>query len=213
MQSDNEIGQWKENDRRNIFLEKSFSKCGEATSLRPSFEFKIKHISRLAVWNCKKFLLIVRPFENYQNVLKLRCWSYKTFLKNRKKGLELLFLPHFLHDFSIKIFGMLYFINWPNFIVWFSLFLKIMGNMCIVIICFTVIMMLQILKLILAFLSGRFPTWPKNEKNNEGKYEFDVYRKSAITNIHINPSIPSNMIINVFKRATKICSEKYLSGR
>ena len=164
MQSDNEIGQWKENDWRNIFLEKSFWKCGEATSFRPFFECKIKHISRSTFWNCKKFLLIVRPFENYQNVLKLRCWSYKTFLKNRKKGLELLFLPHFLHDFSIKIFGMLYFINWPNFIVWFSLFLKILGHIAqYVIICFTVYDVTNS-KINLSFLIRTFSYMTKKRK-------------------------------------------------
>ena len=49
---------------------------------------------------------------------------------------------HFLYDFSTKMlcpinvmFLMLCSINWPNFIVWFPLFLEILGNMCIAIVC------------------------------------------------------------------------------
>ena len=50
-------------------------------------------------------------------------------------------------------------------------------------------------------------------KNNNGRYEFDVHRKPALTNIQINPqsSIPPDTITGIFKgflaRATKICSE------
>ena len=38
--------------------------------------------------------------------------------------------------FQKKLFLMLHSINWPNFIVWWSLLLEILGNMCIAIICF-----------------------------------------------------------------------------
>ena len=37
----------------------------------------------------------------------------------------------FVYDFSRKTFLILYSINWPNFIVWLSLHLEILGNMCI----------------------------------------------------------------------------------
>ena len=43
-----------------------------------------------------------------------------------------------MYDFSRKLFLILRFINWPNFIVWMLLFLEILGNMYIVIICFPV---------------------------------------------------------------------------
>ena len=33
------------------------------------------------------------------------------------KGLGLGFPPHFVYDFSIKMFLMLHFINWPNLIL------------------------------------------------------------------------------------------------
>ena len=51
---------------------------------------------------------------------------------------------------------------------------------------------------------------------NNGRYEFDVHRKPAPTNVQIKPHscIPSGTIISIFKgfllRAIKICSEKYL---
>ena len=42
---------------------------------------------------------------------------------------------HFPHDFWRKIFILLYSINWRSFIVWLSLLREILGNMCIVIVC------------------------------------------------------------------------------
>ena len=50
-------------------------------------------------------------------------------------GLGLVSPPHFVYDFSRKIFLMLHSINWPNFIVWLPLLLEILGNMCFKIIC------------------------------------------------------------------------------
>ena len=43
--------------------------------------------------------------------------------------------PHFVYDFSWKMFVMLCFIDWPNFNVWLSL-LEILGNICIAIVYF-----------------------------------------------------------------------------
>ena len=51
-------------------------------------------------------------------------------------------------------------------------------------------------------------------KNNNGRYEFDVHCKPALTNVQIKPhsSIPPDTITSIFKgflaRATKINSEK-----
>ena len=42
-----------------------------------------------------------------------------------EKGLGIVFPPHFVHDFSRKMFLVLYSINWPNFNVWLSLLLEI----------------------------------------------------------------------------------------
>ena len=53
-------------------------------------------------------------------------------------------------------------------------------------------------------------------KNNNGRYEFDVHCKPALTNVKIKPHscILPDTIFSIFKgflaRATKICSEKYL---
>ena len=43
---------------------------------------------------------------------------------------------HFAYDFSSKMYILLYFINWPNFILWVPLLLEIFGEMCIAIVCF-----------------------------------------------------------------------------
>ena len=51
------------------------------------------------------------------------------------KGLGLVSPSDFVYDFPRKIFLMLYSISGPNFIVWFSLLLEILGNMCIKIVC------------------------------------------------------------------------------
>ena len=39
------------------------------------------------------------------------------------------------HDFSTKMFLMLYSIKRPNFIAWLPLLLEILDNMCIAIVC------------------------------------------------------------------------------
>ena len=51
------------------------------------------------------------------------------------KGLGIVSPAHFVYDFLTKIFLMLYSINLPNYIAWLPLLLKILGNMCIVIVC------------------------------------------------------------------------------
>ena len=50
-----------------------------------------------------------------------------------EKGLRIFSPLHLVYDFSTK---MLYSINSPNFIVLLPLLHKILGNMCIAIICF-----------------------------------------------------------------------------
>ena len=65
-----------------------------------------------------------------------------------EKGLGI-FLYHIL---CMIFFLMLCSINWPNFIVWLSLLLQILGNMCIAIVCFP--------------SCNRFSTWPKSQDKN-----------------------------------------------
>ena len=72
---------------------------------------KIKCISGSTVSSFIQFVFIVYQVECYRNLLKLSYrpiifTSYKTFFK--WKGLELVFLPHFLHDFWRKMFLLLY---------------------------------------------------------------------------------------------------------
>ena len=50
------------------------------------------------------------------------------------KGLGIVSPAHFVYDFSTKIFLMLNSINWPNFIPWLPLLLRILGNVCIAIV-------------------------------------------------------------------------------
>ena len=58
--------------------------------------------------NCLKFHTVcfycMPSCEDYQHILKLHCKPlaftlYKVFLRKQKRGLELVSLPHFLHDF------------------------------------------------------------------------------------------------------------------
>ena len=53
-----------------------------------------------------------------------------------EKSLGLVSPPHFVYDFSRKLFLMLHSINWPNFIFWLPLLLEILDNMFITIICY-----------------------------------------------------------------------------
>ena len=53
-----------------------------------------------------------------------------------EKGLGIVSPQHFVYDVSRKMFLILYSINWPNFLVWLSLLLEILGNICIAIVRF-----------------------------------------------------------------------------
>ena len=84
-------GQLIEYNMRNIFLEKSYRKCGgknshrhfEKLKLRISLDQQSKVVDSL-------FLLYVQ-FKGHQNILELRCrplafTSYKAFSKNKKRS-------------------------------------------------------------------------------------------------------------------------------
>ena len=78
-----ELGELIEYFIRNIFLKKSYTKCGGEAIPRPfSKKNKIEHI----LW----FVFIVCQAEGYQNILKLS-WgppafiSYESFLKKQKE--------------------------------------------------------------------------------------------------------------------------------
>ena len=120
---------------RNIFLEKSYIKFGGKTSPR-SFSKKSefnKSLDKQSEIFYSLFLLHLQV-EGYRNILKLRCRPL-AFSEN-KNSLEIIPLPHFLHDFVRKIFLMLQSINWLHFIVWSPLLLETLGNVCIVVTCY-----------------------------------------------------------------------------
>ena len=72
-----------------------------------------------------------------------------------EEGLGIVSPSYFLYGFSRTMFLMLYSISWPNFIVWLPLLLKILGNMCIAIVCFPSCDVIY-LELNLAFLIKMF---------------------------------------------------------
>ena len=49
--------------------------------------------------------------------------------------MELVSLSQFLHNFWMKIFLLLYSINWRRFFVWLLLLREILGNMCVATVC------------------------------------------------------------------------------
>ena len=127
----------------NIILDKSYTKCGAETSPRP-FSRKSRLSISLNQQSRHLYNLYVQV-DDYQTILIPRCWPftftsyiYIKFFQKTKSGLELVSLPYFLHNVWRKIFIMLYSMNWPNFIAWLPLFLKISGNMYIAIFYFPV---------------------------------------------------------------------------
>ena len=85
------FGQFIEYNMRNIFLEKSYSKCVEETIPRHLFKkIKIEYMSEWIVYSCIQLGFIVCQFQDYRNILKLSgrplaFTSYKFFKKNKKR--------------------------------------------------------------------------------------------------------------------------------
>ena len=89
---------------RDIFLEKSCIKCGRKTIPAP-FPKKSKLSISLNQKPCfLQFVFIVYLVEGYPNNIETKLQTtcfyliYETF-KKTKRGLELVYLPHFLQDF------------------------------------------------------------------------------------------------------------------
>ena len=66
--------------------------------------------------------------------LQTTCFYVIMLFYKIKRGLKLVSLPHFVHNFWRKIFILLYSINPSSFIVWLPLLREILGDMCIVIV-------------------------------------------------------------------------------
>ena len=99
------------------------------------FKIKIERISESTVCIFIRFILLHLQVNEYQNILKLRCWSltfthYKSFLKNKKRSgtsLRLNFQMIFEEMYSSCVLT-----NWP-FLLSGCLYLPlhgILGNMC-----------------------------------------------------------------------------------
>ena len=86
---------------------------------------------------CSLFWLYVklRAIQYWKQAADHLLLPHLKLFKKAKRGLKLVSLAHFLHEFWRKIFFLLYYIDWPNFIVWLLLLRKISGNMCIAIVC------------------------------------------------------------------------------
>ena len=66
------FGQLIECSKRNIFLEKLYTKCGGEISARP-FSEKLKLSISLDQYSKAEFVFIVSQVEGYRNVLKRTC--------------------------------------------------------------------------------------------------------------------------------------------
>ena len=86
------FGQLIEHNMINIFIKKSNTKSSEKSS--PSLFFKKSKLSISLGQHSEilyNLILLYVPVEDYQDILKLRCWplafsSYNAFLKNKKKS-------------------------------------------------------------------------------------------------------------------------------
>ena len=120
-------------------IKKLSRKWGRETSSR-TFFFSKSFISDRSKWSSTWFHYIsiaLKLAYNRKNLFKtLPYWSRDMLnFDFLDKGLGIVFLPHFVYDFSTKMFLMLYSINWPNFIAWLPLLLKMLCNMCTAIVC------------------------------------------------------------------------------
>ena len=134
-------GQLIECSNINIFLQKSCRKWGRETTSKPLFflkklSLKERHFVCSFPW-LYYISIALRLAYNKNNLYKTSDhWSRDILnFDFLEKDLGIVSPPHFVYDFSTKMFLMLCSINWPNFIVWLPLLLEILGNTCIAIVC------------------------------------------------------------------------------
>ena len=146
-----ELGQLIEHKIRNNFREKSFTKCDVVTISRP-FSKKNQYWAHLWInglkfytasfyympsWEPSKYISGIYYLNIYNLILLcIKVFQNNKNLKEQKRDLELVSLPHFLHDFYRKII-LLYSIPWANLIAWLPLLCGILSNLCIVNVFFT----------------------------------------------------------------------------
>ena len=135
------FGQFIEYNKRNIFLKKKSCRNWDTeTSSRPLSAFWKSFIWGRSKWSAAWFLYILIALNLAYNKSKLHktfdYWSRDMLnFKFLEKVLGIVAPPHFLNDFSTKMFPMLYSIEWPKFIVWLPILLEIKDKMCIGIVC------------------------------------------------------------------------------
>ena len=133
--------QFLEQNMRNIFLVKSYTKYSGQIIYLPFFKnIKIEYISGSTVWTFTQIIFIICAAWGLPKYIETKglnnCYYLiKSCFRKTKRGLELISLSRFRHE---KIFLTLYFFNWLNFIVWLPFVLGILGNLYIIIICFLV---------------------------------------------------------------------------
>ena len=99
-----ESSQLKQCNMTNIFLENSYTKCGEETIPRPFFKKKSKlnisldHLS-IVLYNLFWLGSKWRAIKIYWNSAAYHLLYLRLSLFFKKKALEFVSLPHFLHDF------------------------------------------------------------------------------------------------------------------
>ena len=116
-----------------------------------------------------QFVFIVCQVEGYQNALKLSCKPFafnscKAFLKSKKRS-----GTNLLVSFSAWILKKnisLYSITWLNWIFWLPLLSKILGNMCIAIVCYPGCEIINFEINLIFLIKLFFSTWPKSQHIN-----------------------------------------------
>ena len=136
------FGQLIQYNKRNIFIQKSCIKWGRETTSRCLFVFLKKTLHELKANGLQlsfNNISIARNLACNKNELHktLDHWSRDMLnVDFVEKGLGIFSTPHFVLNFSRKMWLMLYSINWPNFNVSLPSVFGILGNVCIAIVCF-----------------------------------------------------------------------------
>ena len=123
-----------------------------------------------------------------------------------EKGLELVSPPHFMYDFSRKMFLMLHSINGPNFIVWLSLSLKILIGQNVYYNCFLTRLwrhkiwnwpyLFNQAVLIMTKKSRQKPKYLENEKSIWGEIKnfFIIFKGLSVAKNWLRPESASSTV-------------------
>ena len=127
-----------EYNKINIVLQKKWKKWRREPSSTPIFAFLKSFICVVCSLVSIYFDSLILAYDKNKLYKTLDDWSRDMInFDILEKGLGIISPTHFVYGFLTKMFFMLYYINWPNFIVRLSLLLEILGNTCILIISFS----------------------------------------------------------------------------